>query len=137
LVADEFDGEVAVEGGLGAREVDLDGVVDDEIDGDEGLDARGIGAGGFGGVAHRSEVDDEGDAGEVLQDDAGDGEGDLVVAGRFGVPVREVFDIGLGDFEAVEVAEEGFQDDADGDGEAGDVGDAESFEGGEGVVGGV
>lgn len=133
LVTDELDGEVAVEGVLRTGEIDLDGVIDDEIDGDEGFDDRGIGSGRFCGVAHRGEVDDEGNAGEVLQNDAGDGEGDFIIAGGFGVPGGEIFNVRLGDFPTVEIAEEGFENDADGDGEAGDVGNAEFLEGGEGV----
>ena len=136
LVADEFDGEVAVEGFLRTGEIDLDRVVDDEIDGNERFDDGGIGSGGLGGVAHRGEIDNEGDAGEILKDDAGDGEGDFIIAGGFGIPVGEVFDVGLGDFPTIKIAEEGFENDADGDGQAGDIRDTEFLESGKGVAGG-
>ena len=137
MVADEFDGEVAVEGILGACEVDLDTVINDEIDGDEGLDDGGIGSGCFGGVTHGGEVYNKGDAGKILKDDAGYGEGDLVIAGGLGLPVGEVFDVGFGDFSSVEITKEGLENDADGNREAGDIGDAEIFEGRKRVVGGI
>ena len=135
-VADELDLHVAVQGGLGSGEVHLDAVVDDEVHRDKGLDDGGVGAGLRGGGAHGGEVHDEGDAGEVLEDDAGDGEGDFVGAGGAGFPVGEVADVLLGDFLSVEVAQEGLQDNADGDGEAGDVGAGGFLEGGQGVEGG-
>ena len=42
------------------------------------------------GGAHRGEIDEQRHAGEVLQHDARDDEGNLVVAGRLRVPVGEV-----------------------------------------------
>ena len=133
LVADELDGHVAVERGLRAGEIDLDGVVDDEIDRDERLDFFRGGAAGDGGVAHGGDIDEQRHAGEILEDDAGDGEGDFILAGGFGVVVGEVFDVGLGDFAAVHAAEDGFEHDADRDRQFREIGEALFGEGGERV----
>ena len=50
--------------------VDLDGVVDDEVGRDERVDLRRVAAELGHRVAHRREVDDGRDAGEVLEEDA-------------------------------------------------------------------
>ena len=88
---------------------------------------------GHGGVAHRGDIDEQRHAGEVLQDDAGDGERDLVFAGVLGVLVGEVPDVGLGDLAAVDVAQDGLEDDPDGDRELGEVREPLLGEGGKGV----
>ena len=121
-VAFELVLHVEHEGLLGAVDVDLDGVVDHQVDGDEGFDELGIALEAGDGVAHGGEVDEERDAGEVLEDDAGDGEGDFLGGGLLGVPAGEVFDIAGGGLQTVAMAEDGFQDDTEGDGEAGEVG---------------
>lgn len=136
MVSDELDGEITVEGILGTREINLDRVVDHEVNGDKRLDDGGIGSGLGCGIAHGGEIDDERHAGEILEDDPGNRKGNLVVAGGLGVPVGKVFNVGLGDLSSVEITEEGFQNDANGDRKAGDVGYAKVFESGEGVVGG-
>jgi threonine efflux protein len=75
------------------------------------------------GGAHGGEIDEQRHAGEVLQHDAGDDEGDLVIAGRLGVVVGEVFRRPcVGDLEAVVVAEQGFEHDPDGNRQAGEFG---------------
>ena len=51
-----------------AGEVHLHRVVNDQIDGNEGLHAFGIGAELCGGVAHGGEVYEKRHSGEVLQD---------------------------------------------------------------------
>ena len=61
-VALEFDFHIEF-GGVGAAgEIDLNGMVDDEVDGRDGLDGFGIFAGFGGGVAHGGEVGEEGDS---------------------------------------------------------------------------
>jgi len=104
-----------------AVDVDLDGVIDHEIDGDEGLDDFGVFFEAGDGIAHGSEVDKERDTGEVLQDDAGNGEGNFFGRGLLGVPAGEVFDIAGTGLKAVAVSKDGFQNDAEGDGETGEV----------------
>ena len=121
------------EGLFRAVDVDLNRVVDDEVDGDEGLDEFGIAFEPGDGVAHGGEVNEKGDAGEVLEDDPGDGERDFFRGRLFGVPSGEVFDVAGGGLEAIAVAEDGFQDDAEGDREAGEVGFKMGGELGEGL----
>ena len=62
-------------------------MVDDQLGGLEGVDLFGIAAEGLHGVAHGGEVDDGGDAGEVLHQDAGGHVGDLAGGFGFGIPV--------------------------------------------------
>ena len=80
-VALELERGVGVVGVGGAELVDLDGVVDDELGGLEGVDFVGVAAEGAHGVAHGGEVDDGGNAGEVLHEDAGGHVGDLEESG--------------------------------------------------------
>ena len=78
-VALELELDVADEGAARAEDVDLHRVVDHELDGDQRVDLLRVAAQVGHRVAHRGEVDDRGDAGEVLQQDAGRRERDLAV----------------------------------------------------------
>ena len=69
-VALELELDVAGEGAAGAEDVDLHRVVDDELDRDQRVDLRRVAAEVGHRVAHRREVDDGRDAGEVLEQDA-------------------------------------------------------------------
>ena len=62
-----------------------------------GIDLLRVATEDFHGVAHGGEVDDGGDAGEVLHENAGGHAGDF--AGRLGfrIPFGEEFDVGGGD----------------------------------------
>ena len=102
----------------GAVFVDLHGVVDDELGGLEGIDLLRIATEDFHGVAHRGEVDDGGDTGEVLHEDAGGHPGDFAGGLGFRVPLREELDVVGSDAFAVLVAEEVFEKDAEAEGEA-------------------
>ena len=73
------------------------------------------------GGTHRGEIDEQRHASEILQHDAGDDEGDFVIAGGFRVVVREVVDVPVGNFQSVVIAEQGFEHDPDRDGELGKV----------------
>jgi hypothetical protein len=54
--------------GVGVAEfVDLHGMVDDQLGGEKGIDARGIAAHALDSFAHGGEIDDGGNAGEILQ----------------------------------------------------------------------
>ncbi len=132
----ELNEEVEVKGFLGAGVIDLDGVIHNEIDRDQWFDELGVLAEFTDGIAHGGEVDKEGDAGEILEDDACDGEGDFLGCGSFCVPGGQGANVVLSDGEVVAFAQNGFENDADGDGEAGKV-LAESVgefgQGGEGV----
>ncbi len=98
-----------------------DGVVDDELGGLERVDLLGVAAEGAHGVAHGGQIDDGGDAGEVLHEDAGRHVGDL--AGGFGpgVPVGEEADVVRGDRAAVFVAQQILQQDAQRVGQAREI----------------
>ena len=89
-----------------AGDVDDDRVVDDEVDRDERVDRVGPAAERRDGVAHRGEVDDRGDAGEVLQQDPSRREGDLLLAGAGRAKFGERLDVAAGDVDAVLVAQQ-------------------------------
>src|SRR5260370_35760779 len=52
-----------------AEFVDLDGVVDNQLGGEEWIDARGIAAHTLDGFAHGGGIDDGGNAGEIREQD--------------------------------------------------------------------
>ncbi len=120
-VALEFLFGVDQEGGGGAVFVHLDGVVDHQLDGLERVDLAGVAAHGDHGVAHGGEIDHGGDAGEVLEQDAGRHEGDLPRREGLGVPAGQGLDVVRGDHGAVLPAQQVFEQDAQGIGEALDV----------------
>jgi len=101
---------------FGAVDVDLDGVIDDEIDGDEGFDELRIFFEPCDGIAHSGKIDEEGYASEVLQNDARDGEGDFFRGRFFGIPAGKILDVTGPSRKAVAMAEDGFKDDAEGNG---------------------
>ena len=115
FVALEFEQGVHVERLRGAEFVDLDGVVDDQLNGLQGIDQRGVAAQRFHGVAHGGEVDYAGNAGEILEEDAAGGEGDFFFWLRFAVPVCERAHFFFGDVAAVFGAEEVFEKDPEGE----------------------
>jgi hypothetical protein len=129
----KFETEVEAEGISGAGAIDLDGVVDDEVDGYQRFDDSAVFSQASDGFAHGGEVDEQGDAGEVLKDDAGDDERDFSVDRFGGVPGSEGANVLFGDGDAVAITEDGFEDKTDGDGEAGDFANAGFLEGGEGI----
>ena len=96
-------------------------MVDDELGGLEGVDLFGVAAQRAHGVAHGGEIDDGGHAGEVLHQDPGRHVGDFSGGLGLGVPVGEEADVGGGDGAVVLVAEEVFKQDAEGEGQAGEV----------------
>ena len=110
--------DVDAEGVGHAEGVDLDRVVDDEVDGEQGVHALRVDAASMRLGAQRGEVGDDGDAGEVLEEDAGGQEGKLSRRERAGRPGGEGADVVLGDDCAVEAAEEVLEEDADGERQA-------------------
>ncbi len=78
----------------GAEGVDLNRVVDDELGWDERLDLRRVAAERGHRVAHRREVHDRRDAGEVLHHHARRRERDLAARRCLGVPGGERLDVG-------------------------------------------
>ena len=82
-------------------------MVDDEIDRNERIDLARVAAERGHRVAHRGEIDDGRHAGEVLHQDAGRAEGDLVL--RFAAVLRpggDRLDVLLGDGASVLVAQQ-------------------------------
>src|SRR6185437_10735058 len=75
--------------------IDLDRVVDHQVDVDQRVDRGGVAADLGHRVAHRGEVDDGRNAGEVLHQDAGGLEGDLDARLGGGVPGGDRLDVGL------------------------------------------
>ena len=82
-------------------------MINDEIDGNKRLDDARFAAEARHGAAHRCEIDQEGNPGEVLKDDAGDDEGNLLGSRRLGIPCGEGANILLMNLAAVAVAEHG------------------------------
>ena len=70
LISLELDLRVLAERIGRAEEIDLHGVIDHQLRGKQRIDLLGVSAHGLHGVAHRGEVDDARDAGEVLEQDA-------------------------------------------------------------------
>jgi len=86
-------------------------VVDDEVDRDERVDLLRVAAEARHGVAHRGEVDEGGDSGEVLEEYASRTKRDLVGGLRPGVPARQRLDVGGLDRDPVLVAEQVLEQD--------------------------
>ncbi len=109
------------EGGGGAVLVHLHRVVDHQLDGLERVDPLRIAAHRHHRVAHGGEVDHGGDAGEILEENAGRHEGDLLRGERLGIPAGQCLDIAGRDHGAILAAQQVLEQDAEGIGEAGDV----------------
>ncbi len=106
-------------------------MVHDEIDGHEGLDDGWVAAEAFHSSAHGGEVHQEWHSSEVLKNNTGHNEGNFLLGRSLCIPVRERLDITRLDFFPVAVAEHGFENDADADGEFGNRADACFFQGGQ------
>ena len=101
LVALVLEVDVALEGVGAAEHVDDHRVVDDQLGGRERVHLRRVAAELGDGLAHRGEVDDAGDAGEVLHDHPGGGELDLGVRLGGRVPAGQRADVVRGDVRTV------------------------------------
>ena len=101
LVALVLDLDVALERLRRAEDVGDHGVVDDHLGGRERVDPGGVAAEVGHGLAHGGQVDDTGDAGEVLHDHARRRELDLLAGIGIRVPAGEREDVVLGDVRAV------------------------------------
>ena len=77
-----------------------------------GIDQGGVATELLHGVAHGGEIDDAGDAGEILQQDAAGGEGDFFFGLRVVVPGGERADFFFVDVAAVFGAQKIFEQDA-------------------------
>ncbi len=119
-VALEFEFEIELERLGRAKEIDLHGVVDDQVHRHEGLDHFRIAAEARNRRAHRREIDEQGHPGEVLQDHTRHNERNFHLRRLLRVPVGQRLDVLLGNLFPVTIPEHGLQNDADADGEAGD-----------------
>ena len=99
-------------------------MIDHEVGGHERIGFRGISAHGCEGVAHGGDVDDAGDAGEILKKHAGGHERDFFGVFTSGTAMREGIDIGGLHLAAVFVAEQVLEQNAVGERQARDVGNA-------------
>jgi hypothetical protein len=109
----EFEEGVHIEGGGGAEFVDLDGVIDYEFDGLQRIDEGGIAAELLHGVTHGGEIDDAGDPGEILKENAAGCEGDFGVGLGIFIPFGEGADIFFFNVASVFGAEKIFEEDAE------------------------
>ena len=116
--------------------VDLHRVVDDQVDRDQRVDAAGVAPAALHGAPHRGQVDDRGDAGEVLEQHPGRDEGPLaVVLGRPTVPAREGGHVVIGHEAVADVTKQVLEQDLHGHRQPRDVSDAALREGVQAVVG--
>ncbi len=133
-IAPEFELHVEVERLRGAVVVDHHRVIDDQVDRHQRFDASRRASFGNGGIAHGGEVGEQRHAGEVLQDDAGDDEGDLLAARRVRLPAGEFADVRLGHRDPVDMAQQAFEDDTQRDRQAAGIGKAGGGQRRQGVV---
>ena len=105
-VAAIFERDILLEALRRAERVDHHRVIDDEVDRDERIDLLRIAAELRHRVAHRGEIDDGGDAGEILHQHAGRAILDLALGPALLLPVDQRLDIVAGDGDAVLEAEQ-------------------------------
>jgi hypothetical protein len=113
--------------------VDLDRMVDNKVNGNEGLDDTGIFAHPAGSATHGREVAEQGDTGEILEQDTADDKWDLFGAMVCRLPGCELPDVRLRDLFAVAIAKDRFEDDTDRDRKAGDPAEPGLFQRGQGM----
>ena len=110
-VALKFEEGVGIVGTSGAEFVDLDGVVDDQLGGNQRVHTLRVASEGLDGIAHGAEIDDGRNAGEVLHEDAGGHVGDFAAGLGFCVPPGEEFDVGSRDVDAIFAAQQVLEQD--------------------------
>src|SRR5690606_25635901 len=116
-----FDFDVAREGVGAAENIDDDGVVDDQFDGRQRVDAGRIAAERLHGLAHGGQVDHRGYAGEILEQHARGSEGDFPVDHGRRVPAGERLDVLRSDVGSVLGAQQALEQDLQTVWKAGDV----------------
>ena len=121
LVALVLDLDVLLEGVGRAEEIDLHGMVDDEVDRHQRVDLGGVAAQPLHGVAHGGKVDDGRHAGEVLHQHAGRPIGDLTRGGLVLQPLDHGADVVGLDAAAVLVAQQVLDQHLEGEGQLGDA----------------
>ncbi len=110
---------------VGFREpgpVHLHGVVNHQIHGHQRFHFVGVGTQILNGGTHGCQIHQQGNARQILQDDASHGEGYLIIAGVLGIPACQISDIFFCDLEPVTVAQQAFQYNAERNRHAADAG---------------
>ena len=112
--------------------VHLHRVIDDQFGGRQRIDPLWIAAEPDDGFAHGGQIDDAGNAGEVLHDDSRRSECDFVAGLRLRVPFQQGVDVASGDVHAVLEAQKIFEQNFQGKGQASDIlrlegGEAQDF----------
>ena len=101
--------DILFERGVGAEIIDHHRMIDDEVDRHQRIDLLRIAAEHLHGVAHGGEIDDSGDAGEILHQHARRPEREFAVRG-FGLePLRHGLDVLFGHRPAVLIAQQIFK----------------------------
>ena len=101
-------------------------MVDDQFGGEERIDALGIAAHALHGFAHGGEIDDRGNAGEILQQNARGHEGNFFFRSA-GPPACQRANVFGMNETAVFAAQQIFEQNAQGKGQLGEVGEALFF----------
>ena len=85
-------------------------MIDDEIDWHERLNNFRVDAELLYRAAHRSKIDNQRHAGEILEHDPRDHERDLFIRGFLRIPFRQRLNVFAPDFFSVAIAQHGFED---------------------------
>lgn len=115
-IALELDVQVLFQGVRAACPVYLDGVVHHQVHGNQRFNDGSVFSQSGHGGAHGGQVHQQRNARQVLEDDAGHRKRDFIGTGIFGVPGGQVVHILFRYLQAVAIAEQGFQNDPDGNG---------------------
>jgi hypothetical protein len=84
-------------------------------------------------LAHRRQIHEQGNAGKILKDDAGNDEWNFLRARGIGLPLGKFAHVGFRDFFSVVIAQDRFQNEADGNGQFGNRAHAGLFQCGQGI----
>jgi hypothetical protein len=88
-------------------------VINDQIDGHEGVDLGRVTTEALHSISHGSKIDNCGYTSEILKDDSRGSEGDFSVVLRVLDPVEDLLDVGLFDTEVIAVAHCTFEENTD------------------------
>src|SRR5882724_4178309 len=112
-IALELHVQIEFERARRTKEIDLHRVIDNQIDRHERLDYLRVASEPLHSAAHRREVDNQRNSGEVLQNDPCDDEWNFRVRRRFCVPVGQGLDIFAPGFLPIAIAQHRFENDPD------------------------
>ena len=127
----EFQIQIPRQGIACAREIHLHTVIHHEVHGNQRLNHFRVLAKTIHRRAHGCQINQQRHAGEVLQNDPRDDEGNFIIPRGLGIPVGEVFHVLFSHLLAIAIPHQRFQDDADGNGQARNFADPGFFKGGQ------